>query len=77
MFLIEQKENTMGMTPTQRYRLRQYLDKVRKRREYNDSLKNKSKFFSGIKKVLKVGFWFFLVKGIFWLLVLFGVLEIL
>jgi len=77
MFLIEQKENTMSMTPIQRYRLRQYLDKVRKRREYNDSLKNKSKIFSGIKKVLKVGFWFFLVKGIFWLLVLFGVLEIL
>ena len=70
-------ENTMGMTPIQRYRLRQYLDRVRKRREYNESLKNKSKIFSGIKKILKVGFWFFLVKGVFWLLVLFGVLEIL
>jgi len=70
-------ENTMGMTPIQRYRLRQYLNRVRKRREYNESLKNKSKIFSGIKKILKVGFWFFLVKGVFWLLVLFGVLEIL
>ena len=77
MFLIEQKENTMPMTPIQRYRLRQYLDKVRKRREYNESLKNKSKIFSGIKKVVKVGFWFFLVKGIFWLLVLFGIVEFL
>jgi len=67
----------MGMTPIQRYRLRQYLNRVRKRREYNESLKNKSKIFSGIKKILKVGFWFFLVKGVFWLLVLFGVLEIL
>ena len=70
-------ENTMPMTPYQRRRLRQYLDRVRKRREYNESLKNKSKIFSGIKKIVKVGFWFFLVKGVFWLLVLFGVLEIL
>jgi len=77
MFLIEQMENTMGLTPIQRYRIRQYLDRVRKRREYEQSLKNRSKFFSGIKKVIKVGFWFFLLKGIFWLLVLFGVLEIL
>ena len=53
MFLIEQKENTMPMTPIQRYRLRQYLDKIRKRREYNDSLKNKSKFFSEIKNTIK------------------------
>jgi len=67
----------MGLTPIQRYRIRQYLDRVRKRREYEQSLKNRSKFFSGIKKVIKVGFWFFLLKGIFWLLVLFGVLEIL
>ena len=70
-------ENTMGMTPIQRYRLRQYLNRVRKRREYNESLKNKSKIFSGIKKVVKVGFWFFLAKGIFWLLVLFGIVEFL
>jgi len=70
-------ENTMGMTPTQRYRLRQYLNRVRKRREYSESLKNKSKIFSGIKKVIKVGFWFFLAKGIFWLLVLFGIVEFL
>ena len=67
----------MGMSPTQRYRLRQYLNRVRKRREYNESLKNKSKIFSGIKKVIKVGFWFFLAKGIFWLLVLFGIVEFL
>ena len=77
MFLIEQMEKLMGLTPIQRYRIRQYLDRVRKRREYEQSLKNRSKFFSGIKKVIKVGFWFFLLKGIFWLLVLFGVLEIL
>lgn len=74
MFFIEQKENTMGLTPIQRYRIRQYLDKVRKRREYNESLKNRAKFFSGLKKIAKVGFWFFLLKGIFWLCVLyFGV----
>ena len=67
-------ENTMGMTPIQRYRLRQYLARVRKRREYNESLKNRAKFFSGFKKVLKVGFLFFLIKGLFWILVIyFGV----
>jgi len=67
----------MPMTPIQRYRLRQYLNKVRKRREYSESLKNRSKIFSGIKKFVKVGFWFFLAKGLFWLLVLFGVIEFL
>ena len=61
----------MGLTPIQRYRIRQYLDRVRKRREYEESLKNRTKFFSGIKKVLKVGFWFFLIKGLFWLLLVY------
>jgi hypothetical protein len=70
-------ENTMPMTPYQRRRLRQYLNTIRSRKLHNDSLKNKSKIFSGIKKTLKVGFWFFLAKGIFWLLVLFGIVEFL
>ena len=76
MFLIEQKENTMGLTPIQRYRIRQYLDRARKRREYNESLKNRAKFFSGFKKVLKVGFLFFLIKGLLWLLLIYYGVQI-
>ena len=49
-------ENTMPMTPYQRRRLRQYLDRVRKRREYSESLKNKSKIFSWIKNTIKSWF---------------------
>jgi len=67
----------MTMNPIQRKKLRRYLTLIRLKRQQSESLKNKSKIFSGIKKIVKVGFWFFLLKGIFWLLVLFGVLEIL
>ena len=62
---------SMGLTPIQRYRIRQYLDRVRKRKEYEKSLKNRAKFFSGIKKIAKVGFLFFLIKGLFWLLLVY------
>ena len=47
---------SMGLTPSQRHKIRQYLDRARKRKEYEKSLKNRAKIFSGIKKVVKVGF---------------------
>ena len=65
------------LTIWQRKRLREYLAKRKRLKELEQSSIFNAKIFSGIKKVIKVGFWFFLLKGIFWLLVLFGVLEIL
>ena len=71
----------MGMTPIQRYRLKQSLARIRNKKLYLLELKKqqkkRKKFFRKFKKVIKVGFWFFLVKGVFWLLVLFGVVKIL
>ena len=71
----------MGMTPIQRYRLKQSLARIRNRKTYLLELKKqqkrRKKFFRKFKKILQVGFWFFLVKGVFWLLVLFGVVKIL
>jgi len=64
----------MGMTPLQRKKLRRYVALIRQRKEREEMLKFKSKIFSWIKKIAKVGFWFFLIKGILWLCVLyFGV----
>ncbi len=64
----------MGMTPIQRYRIRQYLKRIQSQREYKKRLKRRQKIFSWIKPIVKVGFWFFLFKGLFWLLLLyFGV----
>ena len=71
----------MGMTPIQRYRLKQSLARIRNRKQYLLELKKqqkrRKKFFRKFKKILQVGFWFFLVKGVIWLLVLFGVVKIL
>ena len=71
----------MGMTPIQRYRLKQSLARIRNKKQYLQELKKqqkkRKKFFRKFKKILQVGFWFFLVKGVFWLLVLFGVVKIL
>ena len=71
----------MGMTPIQRYRLKQSLARIRNRKQYLLELKKqqkrREKFFRKFKKVIQVGFWFFLVKGVLWLLVLFGVVKIL
>ncbi len=71
----------MGMTPIQRYRLKQSLARIRNRKTYLLELKKqqkrRKKFFRKFKKILQVGFWFFLVKGVIWLLVLFGVVKIL
>ena len=46
----------MGLTPSQRRKIRKYVARIRKRKEYEKSLKNRAKIFSGIKKVVKVGF---------------------
>ena len=71
----------MGMPPIQRYRLKQSLARIRNKKLYLLELKKQQKkrknFFRKFKKVIEVGFWFFLVKGVFWLLVLFGVVKIL
>ena len=71
----------MGMTPIQRYRLRQHLTRIRNKKQYLIEMKKqekrRKKFFRKFKNILQVGFWFFLVKGVFWLLVLFGVVKIL
>ena len=71
----------MGMTPIQRYRLKQSLARIRNKKQYllvmKKQQKKRKKFFRKFKKVIEVGFWFFLVKGVFWLLVLFGVVKIL
>ena len=64
----------MGMTPKQRYRIRQYLKRIQSQREYKETLKNQSKKISWSKKLGIVGFLFFLLKGLFWLsLLYFGV----
>ena len=71
----------MGMTPIQRYRLKQSLARIRNKKQYlleiKKQQKRRKKFFRKFKKILQVGFWFFLVKGVIWLLVLFGVVKIL
>ena len=71
----------MGMTPIQRYRLKQSLARIRNKKQYLQEMKKqqkrRKKFFRKFKKILQVGFWFFLVKGVIWLLVLFGVVKIL
>ena len=69
-------EDIMGLTPIQRYRIRQYLDRVRKRKEYEKSLKNKAKFFSVLKSIGKVGFIVFLIKGLLWLLLIYYGVQI-
>ena len=61
----------MGMTPIQRYRIRQYLKRIQSQREYKAMLKRRQKIFSWIKPIVKVGFWFFLFKGLFWLILLY------
>jgi len=61
----------MGMTPIQRYRIRQYLKRIQAQREYKAMLKRRQKIFSWIKPILKVGFWFFLFKGLIWLVLLY------
>ena len=61
----------MGMTPIQRYRIRQYLKRIQSQREYKRMLKRRQKIFSWIKPIVKVGFWFFLFKGLIWLLLLY------
>jgi len=61
----------MGMTPIQRYRIRQYLKRIQSQREYKKMLKRRQKIFSWIKPILKVGFWFFLFKGLIWLVLLY------
>ena len=61
----------MGMTPIQRYRIRQYLERIQSQREYKRMLKRRQKIFSWIKPIVKVGFWFFLFKGLIWLLLLY------
>ena len=61
----------MGMTPIQRYRIRQYLKRIQSQREYKRMLKRRQKIFSWIKPIVKVGFWFFLFKGIIWLILLY------
>ena len=67
----------MGMTPIQRYRIRQYLKRIQSQREYKAMLKRRQKIFSWIKPIAKVGFWFFLFKGLFWLLLLYFGVSIL
>jgi hypothetical protein len=67
----------MGMTPIQRYRIRQYLKRIQSQREYKAMLKRRQKIFSWIKPILKVGFWFFLFKGLLWLLLLYYGVSIL
>mgnify|MGYP003326141098 FL=1 len=67
----------MGMTPIQRYRIRQYLKRIQSQREYKAMLKRRQKIFSWIKPILKVGFWFFLFKGLLWLLLLYFGVSIL
>jgi len=61
----------MGMTPIQRYRIRQYLKRIQSQREYKKTLKRREKIFSWIKPIVKVGFWFFLFKGLIWLVLLY------
>ena len=61
----------MGMTPIQRYRIRQYLKRIQSQREYKKMLKRRQKIFSWIKPIVKVGFWFFLFKGLIWLVLLY------
>ena len=61
----------MGMTPIQRYRIRQYLKRIQSQREYKAMLKRRQKIFSWIKPIVKVGFWFFLFKGLIWLVLLY------
>jgi len=61
----------MGMTPIQRYRIRQYLKRIQSQREYKRMLKRRQKIFSWIKPIVKVGFWFFLFKGLIWLVLLY------
>ena len=39
--------------------------------EYKKMLKRRQKIFSWIKPIVKVGFWFFLFKGLIWLLLLY------
>ncbi len=68
----------MGMTPIQRYRIRQYLKRIQLQREYKKQLmtsqRRRQKIFSWIKPIAKVGFWIFLFKGLLWLLLIyFGV----
>ena len=65
------------LTIRQRKQLRKYLTKRKRLKELEQSSIFNAKIFSGIKKVVKVGFWFFLAKVIFWSLVLFGVIEFL
>jgi len=67
----------MGMTPIQRYRIRQYLKRIQSQREYKRRLKRRQKIFSWIKPIVKVGFWFFLLKGLLWLLLLYYGVSIL
>ena len=61
----------MGMTLIQRYRIRQYLKRIQSQREYKKTLKRREKIFSWIKPIVKVGFWFFLFKGLIWLVLLY------
>ena len=67
----------MGMTPIQRYRIRQYLKRIQSQREYKAMLKRRSKIFSWTKSIVKVGFWFLLFKGLFWLLLIYFGVSIL
>ncbi len=63
--------DVMGMTPKQRYRIRQYLKRIQSQREYKETLKNQSKKISWSKKLGILGFLFFLLKGLFWLSLLY------
>ena len=45
----------MGMTPKQRYRIRQYLKRIQLQREYKKHLIKRQKIFSWIKPILIVG----------------------
>jgi len=63
-----------GLSVKQRKELRKFLARRKAIRLAKKSSNFNPKIFSGIKKVVKVGFWFFLLKGIVWLLIIyFGV----
>lgn len=62
----------MGMTPWQRKRLSEYLKRIQAQREKLKEMEiNRNKPLNWFQKLGLLGFAFFLLKGLFWLLLIY------
>ena len=66
-----------GLSVKQRKELKKFLARRKAIRLAKKSSNFNPKIFSWLKNLAKVGFWFFLIKGILWLLVIYFGVKIL